>query len=163
MSRCNLMSCFEFFQSLGRRKIMISGKIVKKNKNVNACKNLKNVYILMKLYKIAQFYDPYMKNKSISKHFRTPTKNSNFSGICYYLAQKIPDWDLMYPFQSSMIFQNLVNAFHRYMNKFCGLHCSRDKKFSIFALKIWKVTYLCRHDDVFDDKNSSLTDFKTLC
>ena len=61
-------------------------------------------------------------------------------GFCKYLAQKFPDRELIHLFHLSIIFQNLVNAFQRYMNKFCGLNCSRDIKVSIFALKIWKIT-----------------------
>ena len=50
-------------------------------KKENGCKILKNAYILIKLYQIAHFHDPYMKNKSILniEIFGPPTKNSDFS------------------------------------------------------------------------------------
>ena len=75
----------------------------------------------MKLYQITYFHDLYVKNKSIFKNFCTPPRRIPifpiFQEFWYYLAQKFPDWELIYPFQLSIILQNLVNAFQRYMNQ----------------------------------------------
>ena len=45
------------------RKVPISGQILMKTQNkVNACKILKNAYILMKIYQIAHFHYPNVEN-----------------------------------------------------------------------------------------------------
>ena len=63
------------FSYLVEEEIMISGQIlIETHKKVNGCKSLKNAYMLMKLYQIAHFYDPCMKNKAIFKNYDFWTK-----------------------------------------------------------------------------------------